>query len=485
MLKHSSNRMELFNNRAQHYYNKWFSVLAACYYLVFLWCFIELRFFGSVYQSVLFRVVIAFMVISYYVFYQFQGGQEIHILTMYCLWAAITCVIHGNILEYWESMLELLLMFVWFAPGILLYGKERDRYYNKLAWVTVLFFAALGMICVYTAATRSLVINPLTGLGIGYHSPSEWRLSFMALHPNSTSGLYLISFCLSLTLLFRTDRFICKVLVFFTACIEFIVIALTISRNAQTFACVALGLMVSILVSRKLEIRKSNIVSTAIFFLIVAVVVLLSYRLYEPIRKELWTVYERQQITTSDVQESMTGYKTNRYELKLLSDTSKQEESAAEFKEDTRDYLKSGRKEIYWSAWKSLQMEPSRLLYGAPIPNVMDISNSLIKEQATNFHNCFLQVVNEFGLPGLFLVLTFFFLVIKNGIFVIANRDQQFSIKEQMLILPVIAMMGYNMLEAESFCGSDFRADFFFFACGMLTGVFREKTYLQHDNTMK
>ena len=63
----------------------------------------------------------------------------------------------------------------------------------------------------------------------------------------------------------------------------------------------------------------------------------------------------------------------------------------------------------------------------------------------------------------------------RNGIFVVANRSQQFSIKDQMLILPVIAMMGYNMLEAESFAGSDFRADFFFFACGMLTGVFRDK----------
>ena len=107
--------------------------------------------------------------------------------------------------------------------------------------------------------------------------------------------------------------------------------------------------------------------------------------------------------------------------------------------------------------------------------DVMDISHSLIKEQVDDFHNCFLHVVNEFGVPALILVLAFFLKTFVNGVAVVVGQVPVCRLHDQMLVLPVIAMMGFNMLETKSFILSDFTSMFFFFACGMLTGVYRER----------
>ena len=107
--------------------------------------------------------------------------------------------------------------------------------------------------------------------------------------------------------------------------------------------------------------------------------------------------------------------------------------------------------------------------------DVMDISNNLIREQAMDFHNCFLQVVNEFGLPALLLVLTFFFKVFCDAVILTVQDSPNIRMQDRMLALPVVAMMGFNMLETKSFIASDFTALFFFFACGMLVGVYRDR----------
>ena len=92
-----------------------------------------------------------------------------------------------------------------------------------------------------------------------------------------------------------------------------------------------------------------------------------------------------------------------------------------------------------------------------------------------DFHNCFLHVVNEFGLPALFLVLAFFLRMFAIVVVTIMQVSPNTRLQDRMLVLPVIAMMGFNMLETKSFILSDFTALFFFFACGMLVGVYRNR----------
>ena len=460
-------------------YNRLFSLFAAFYYLIYLLYIIEYDYTGSIYQRDLFRFVIVLMVISYYVVYGFRGGLEIHLLTAYCLWAAVTRVAHGELLQNWEFLVELMLMIVLFAPGIMLQGEKRDRYYRCLAWFTVIFLSLLGLVCIYTAATRGWIINPRTGDGIGYPSPTTWRIKFLRQHWNKTAGLYLISFCLSLTLFPRSKKALTKAAAILTAIIAFFTIALTISRNAQTCAGAALGLLVGISVVNHYGIEWKKLRKVTVLIVISVVVLLGAYRLYEPIRKGLWQIHDgiKAADAANEDQVKKTARKNRSFELVFLSEeVAEPEEEIESYVEDTRDYLDSGRKEIYWSALKSLQMDPRRLLIGSKIDEVMAISHSLIEEQAPNFHNCFLQVVNEFGLPALVIVVAFFLMMLRNSIAVAFQGEQSFTLQDQVLILPVIALMGYNLLEAKSFVETLFLSSFFFFACGMLTGVYHEKT---------
>ena len=461
-------------------YNRVFTLFAAFYYLIFLYCIIEQRYFGSVYQTALFRIVIALMVCSYFFVYRFQGGIELHLLALYCLWAIVTRIIHAEAVERWEYLVEIQLMLVWFIPGILLHSDNRDRYFKWLSWITIVFFTVLGLLCIIVAVTRNPIVNPLSGYKIQFSDSSMWgvqRILFLTFHPNGTGGLYLIAFSLSLTQFFRTKMLGGKVFALLSALTAFIVIALTVSRNSQTFASVVLGLMAGIYALSRLKDGQKTAVRVAVLIGVAAIVLIASYRLYEPIRKGLWQIH-KQVVNVSDVAMNPTGSAQSFLtggELRTLSSDASASGGEEEYQEDSREYLETGRKKIWWSALKSLEIDPVRLLCGSPMNDVMDISNSLIKEQVEDFHNCFLQIVNEFGLPALLLALAFFLKMIANGVAVVMGRNPACRLQDQMLVLPVAAMMGFNMLETKSFIVNDFTALFFFFACGILTGAYREK----------
>ena len=463
-------------------YNGVFSLFAAFYYLIFLYCIIEHRYYGSVYQTALFRIVIALLVVSYFAVYRLQGGMELHLLALYCLWVIFTQIVHGEVLQRWEFLIELQLMLVWFIPGIILHGNRRNQYCSWLSWITMAFFALLGLVCIYVAVTRTTVLNPLNGDEIRYSDSAGWgvqRILFLNFHPNGTGGLYLIAFSLSLMMIFRAKTIGGKAAAVLSAVIAFLVVAMSASRNAQTFASTAFGLMVGIIALSRLAPGRKMLVRATILLGVSIVVLLGSYRLYEPIRKGLWQIHE--QITgASDSTAIPTRHDAVPYAgfgLRPMSAGSSDEEEYEdeEYTEDPRGYLESGRKQIWWSALKSLQLDPARLLCGAPMDDVMDISNSLIEEQAKDFHNCFLHVVNEFGLPALLLVLSFFVKVFGDGVAVVMQGGTNCRMQDRMLVLPVVAMMGFNMLETKSFIASDFTALFFFFACGMLVGVYRDR----------
>ena len=61
---------------------------------------------------------------------------------------------------------------------------------------------------------------------------------------------------------------------------------------------------------------------------------------------------------------------------------------------------------------------------------------------------------------------------------VVFENDKRISTEEKMLVLLPVSLMFYYMLEVGIFKivdRADFRNTFFFFICGMLVGVVREK----------
>ena len=427
----------------------------------------------SIHDGLLWRMGIPAMFGIYLAFCGMRDGTEVRILFGFWLWMLIVSFINGDrsLSEYADYYIDMSVMVLMFVPAILLCRKKREWLLEVSAFLIVLVYYVLGLICIYCAVNRTSFLNPIDQYSIGYHVYSGMgRITVFSAHPNFTAGHFFISLSMALWLILRRKNVLLRIFLGLSAVLSFISIALTVSRNGQTIAAIAVGLFVGILILEKLN-SKPLPVRLTVLILSVSFIAAAAYMTNEPIRYALWKSHEVSSETTASQETSFVGNTESAVPLSSIHLLSSEEE----YRSDDRGYFESGRKEIYWSAFKSLQMEPRRLLFGCRGSDVMRISNQLIREQAPHFHNIFLQIINEYGLIGLGLVLWFFVLMIHHGSVILLSADGRFSLDEKMLAVPVLCFLLYYQLEVGIFTFLDYITVFFFLACGMLTGCFHEK----------
>ena len=414
-----------------------------------------------------------------------RRGRELQIMCIYWGWLLITRVINGDhaLTESLDPMLSACQMILVFLPGFLLPEKERSRLLPVLAAGVSLFYLALGAASVYVGVTHRELINPLDGYWIGFVM-KEMRIELLGLHPNIAGAHFMIAFCMSLYLLFRFRHPAVRIFAAVAAATDVVVIAQTVSRNAQTCLCAAVGLAVGICIISKMN-HPGKPLRIIVLCASALACALLFYQCFEPIRYGLWAIYSAEETEGSAQSANPASAEGERLVLQTLSSgnpgygqtalssagtqTHNAEES---FRRDDRSYLESGRKEIYWSALKSLQMEPRRLLLGSSWEHLMDCSHELIREQVVHFHNDFLQALNLVGLPGFALLLLFFFFMAKTGFTILLDAGNRFALCEKMLVVPVAVFFIYVMLECvltREYL--DFRSLMFYLLCGFMTGT--------------
>ena len=423
----------------------------------------------SLYESAYYHLGVPALVAIYLAVRGFHDGTEMKILILYVAWAVFSRILNGDrfLLTEVDYLIDLSTMILLFAPGVLLHGKQREKLLHLASGVIVLFFLFMAAVCIYTGITRSFVLNPIDLWGIGYAEYSPKRLIFLSYQWNETAALFVIAFGLCLVLFFRTRNVLIRAGLVIAAAADYIVVGLTWSRNGQTCVCLILGMMFGILAVGRMA-RQALWKRVCAFFAVCLLVTVLVYQVFEPARYGLWLIGHGKEATTAYEREDTEG-----------TEEENAEEKTAAYAADNRNYLKSGRKKIYRSAFKSLQMEPKRLLIGSGYYHVMDISHTLIKEQAKHFHNTFLQVVNEFGLIGLALVVWFYLRILILSFRMIFRTDERVAAGDKMLSLIPIGLMCFFMLEVGIFKIVDmanFTFTFFYFICGMLTGVAKNLT---------
>ena len=411
----------------------------------------------------------------------------IRILTCYLLWLLFTRFINGDhaLSESMDSLLYASQSVLVFIPGILLDKEDRNTVLTATAFVVTVFYLFLGVLSIYVGVTHLELINPLDGYRIGL-SASHSRIYLLGLHPNVVGGHYLIAFCMAVWLFFRFDRALIKAYALTAGVVFVIVIAQTVSRNAQTCLSMAVGLSVGILAFSGMGNKQRRIRIAALFGAAVLMGTLF-YFVFEPIRYLLWEAYERSETVRLEISENMTDtdsfsdltydavFLNGYFTAKALDSENEQEQLNDSFQSDSRAYFDSGRKEIYWSAIKSLEMEPRRLLVGSSWEHLLEISHSLIREQAKHFHNDFLQAVNLFGLPGMILQILFLVCVARFGIRTIFDVPGHYSVCDRMLVIPVAVFYVYIMLECTlNLKYIDFRALMFYFLAGMMVGAAKQ-----------
>lgn len=464
-----------------------FSVAAVAIMLFLMFGRLHHYLLQSLYESNYYHLGVPALVAVYVAVRGFRDGTGMKILLLYVLWAVLSRILNGDrfLVIEGDYLIDLSTMILLFAPGVLLRGRRRECLFDVTAGVIVLFYLAMAAVCIYTATTRTFVENPIDYRGIGYPTPSETRLYFLSYQWNEAAGQFLIAFGLCMVLFFRTKNMLLRSGLLIAALADFVTVGLTVSRNGQTCACLVLGIMFGILAVNHLR-RHSMWKRVAVFSAVCLLCAVIFYQMFEPARYALWSIYrgkaetEAAEVNTeaSGERQSFAG-KLSVGTMELSAETTEPALETPAYAADNRGYLQSGRKEIYWSALKSLQMEPKRLLIGSGYYHVMDISHTLIREQAKHFHNTFLQVVNEFGLIGLALVIWFFLLIMKYAFWMIFAPGEGISTGDQMLALLPLALMVFFMLEVGIFKIVDmanFNFTFYYFACGMLAGAARGRS---------
>ena len=389
------------------------------------------------------------------------------VLLAYWGWILFTRMLNGDptLSGSYSIILDLCLMLLLFAPGLLHKTDQRWKSFLVIAWIIVLFYFVLGCLSVYSASTDRFLLNPIDEYGIGYVSPYyEGRIEILSMQPNVAAGEFLIAFCFLIILFFQYRSVPIRILFFMAAIVDATVIALTLSRNGQTFFCAALGFTAAFAVFRRVKSRK-KLIRILSFAAILAVVTLLSYQMFEPLRYGVWRLRENTAVQERVIE---TG---NPVQASLA-----QNNGIEEYQADNRGYFESGRKDIFRSALKSLETEPKRLLIGSSYEHKMDISHEMIREWAHHFHNMFLEIINLFGVPGLLLVLYFYWLMLKKIWRMTCRKEADgiFDFPKQLLFVPVLVISGYYMLEAGLFTAMDYRSAAFFYVCGVLSGIEEE-----------
>ena len=484
----------------------------ACLFLLYFAC-APLNYYltKSIYEGAFFRMGIPLLTGAYLAVRGFRDGKEVGILVLYWCWITVSRILNGDptLTSSLTRILELLLMVLLFVPGVMLPRKERALLYDVNAIVITVLHFILGCLAVYVAVSGKVFLNPIDDRLICFlhdqFNPED-RLYMLDLHPNAVAGRYLISFCLLCVLFLRHRNILFRIWAVAAAVLDVVVVALTISRNGQTFLALSLALATGILLVRRLRDKKLPVRIAALLVALV-IVTPLFYQVYEPIRYGLWALSpagrageQSQQVESAEPAEiieaseiaepaesgdqtAATGAQSEQVEPTEITEVMEalySDPATGEYEKDSRDYLRSGRTEIYRSALVSIKKEPQRLLIGSSYDTYMDISHDTIWEPAHNFHNLILEVLNLFGLPGLALVVYFYICLAKRGLRLIFDSENRFSPAQQLTVLPTLALTGYYMLEAGIFTDMDFRVAFFFFACGMMAGSAqipeREKT---------
>ncbi len=437
--------------------------------------------YGNLYNSAWYQLGVPIMFALYLAFRGFRGGAEMNILVLYIFWAAISRVLLGDIFLNADRdyVVDLSTMVLLFAPGILLDYEKREKLFLWTSLIFVLLYLLLGALCVYLAVTRSSYINPIDGHGVFGYLDDEVRISLIGLNPNVTAGHFVIAIGLSIVLLFQVRFIPFKILMVVSIIVDFVTVTLTVSRNGQTCVSAAIGLMAGIAVISKMK-KTSRWIKVPLLIVLAGIIAVGLYQLHEPIRYQLHEAIHARKNTI--IQTAAQGTEqTGILDAEVNEDV--------RYKPDVRKYYyTSGRKPLYLSALQSLKMEPRRILLGSTYDHVMDISHQLVtKAQMKHFHNTFLEVVNEYGVPGLLLVISFFLLIFWRAFQIVFDNTGVFKLWEKMMVISPLLLMFYFMLECGIFAIIDMaeiRGAFFFFICGMVAGT-AKKLRIRQPETEK
>ena len=448
---------------------------------------------------------------------------ELKIILIFAAWMIFTRILNWNIKDYIErcrtggitypddalliagSMMTYLPMSACFV----LRGRSRARFLDGIAIITVVFSTVLAAVSLYAVLYKTPITAPF---GNGYLCLFvNSRLYVLGKNPNTGCMWFFLGFFFLVFLFFRTKSRLCRVLIVPAALLNYVILAMTFSRNGMLSFSLCMGFLVLVLLLRLLSPKAAweKLLCTV---LVLGLLVPLTYKSFGLLTRGMEnisnTLIEKRDAAQTPPMEEDGGaevsgsggaatlaymcfssadrevqrpqpllIRTEGASLALLaSDGVSKDNGSGITYEDHRGFDDSGRIEIFKTIIPTMQNEPLRLLIGCLDKNAMQYTEEILSRDVLNFHNTFLQILCLTGAIGLLLVLAFCVLLVRRVLRVLYS-DAPMTVS--VLALMLVGILSYNMLEVDLFLMSDAAC----FAAFAAAGAVLAYTYERGEGT--
>lgn len=424
---------------------------------------------------------------------------ELKIILIFAAWMIFTRILNWDIKDYIErcrtggitypddalliagSMMTYLPM----AACLTLRGRSRARFLDGIAIITVVFSTVLAAVSLYAVLYKTPITAPF---GNGYLCLFvKSRLYVLGKNPNTCCMWFFLGFFFLVYLFSRARSWLCRVLIVPAALLNYVILAMTFSRNGMLSFSLCMGFLVLVLLLRLLSPKAAweKLLCTV---LVLGLLVPLTYKSFGLLTRGMEnisnTLIEKRDAAQTPPMEEDGGaevsgnggaatlaymcfgsadrevqrpqpllIRTEGASLALLaSDGVSKDNGSGITYEDHRGFDDSGRIEIFKTIIPTMQNEPLRLLIGCLDKNAMQYAEEILSRDVLNFHNTFLQILCLTGAIGLLLVLAFCVLLGRRVLRVIYS-DAPMTVS--ILALMLVGVLFYNMLEVDLFISSD------------------------------
>ena len=371
------------------------------------------------------------------------GGMSI--LLALTAWTYGTCLLNGDyyLVYHIGFMLGVVLAFgVCYPLFLLMDEKQRSLWLRRSANAIVWVLSLVAWLGVYTAATGTPIVTPLSRDGLGMYT-LERRLYLFGQHPNSNACIFSIALFLALFLMARARSR--KRILYVPACIGlYAAIALTLSRTVMITVSIGFAMLTLLLLIRRSTLPKTALRAGTYIVAPLAVAVA-AFLCFAPVYHGI--------ISLPAGDGASAVLPLAKAESSPPDTALPESEQAASASGDIPERTFSndfgtlrGRTDIWKAGIDQIKQRPIILLIGMLDSEVARLPNALGRGPLYHMHNMLLEVLMLTGIPGLLLFLVFVGKLVANSVRLFFNQDAPLSIR--VLTIPIVMLLLNGITEA-------------------------------------